>query len=73
MFKVSPAVAGFLKGIMLAVVVAVVGFLSDATNLALISNPTIVVLIVAVSSSIESSLKAKSGGTKGVFGAVSIK
>lgn len=71
--NISPATAGFIKGLVMAVIVAVLAFLSDATNLSFISNPAIVALIVAVASSIESSMKAKSDGTKGIFGAVSIK
>lgn len=72
-FQVSPGVAGFLKGLVLVVVIAVLGFLSNATNLEFIANPAIVSLIVAVASAIESSMKAKTAGEKGLFGAVSIR
>lgn len=71
--NVSPKLAGFLKGLVLSVIAAIAVYLSDATNIAFISNPLVVAIIVSLASSIESSMKANSDGTKGLFGAVSIK
>lgn len=71
--KVSPALAGFLKGLFLTVVIAIAGFFSDAANLEGIVQPALVALIASVASAIESSMKAKANGEKGLFGAVAIE
>lgn len=66
----SPAVAGFIKGVGLVVVVAVVSYLADAAHLTGVLNPTLATIAAGVFSAIESSLKASSGGTTALFGAV---
>lgn len=71
--KVSPAVAGFLKGLLTVVVFAVVGFIGDVNNLDMIFSPVIAGLIASVVAAVESSMKASANGTTALFGAVSVK
>lgn len=71
--KISPSVAGFIKGIGIAVILAVVTYLGDSSHLGTVVSPSIAVLVAAVASAIESSLKASSGGTSALFGAVKLK
>lgn len=73
MVNLSPAVAGFLKGVLIAVVLAIVSYLGDSAHLGGIVSPSIAVLIASVASAIESSLKSSSGGTSALFGAVRLK
>lgn len=71
--NLSPAQAGFLKGLVLAVIAAVCMYLENSANLTGIVNPTLAVIIASVASAVESSMKASSGGTTALFGAVSLK
>lgn len=71
--NVSPATAGFLKGLVLVIVLAVVDFLGNAANLNGILSPSIAVIVAAVASGLESHLKASSGGTTALFGAISVR
>ena len=73
MVSLSPAWSGFLKGIVLAAIGAVVLFLADSANLTGVLSPTLAVLVASIFSAIESSMKASSGGTVGLFGAVNIQ
>lgn len=73
MIKLSPAVAGFAKGLGIAVLLAVVSYFGDAAHLGGVVSPTLAVLIASIASAVESSLKASSGGTSALFGAVRIK
>ena len=70
--NISPLVAGFLKGILLAAIGAIVLYLSNAANLNGVVSPILATLIAAIASSIESNMKATSNGTTGLFGAVTI-
>ena len=72
MITLNPAWAGFVKGLLTVVAFAVVGFFGDASNLGMLS-PAIAALLAGVFAAIESSMKATSDGTKGLFGAVRIK
>ena len=69
---VSPAIAGFVKGLALAAIGAIVLYLANAANLTGVVSPTLAVLIAAIFSAIESSMKASSGGSTGLLGAVNI-
>lgn len=73
MFQLSPAWAGFVKGIGMVIVMAVAAYLSDAAHFTGILTPTLATLAASVFSAIESSMKAKSGGSQGLFGTVTIK
>lgn len=67
------AQAGFLKGLGLALMFALLSFFGDVANLNGVVGPAVASLLAALASSLESHLKAESGGEKGLFGAVSIK
>ena len=71
--KISPTVAGFIKGILGVVVIALVSYLTDAANLTGILGPTLAVIAAGLFSAIESGLKAKSGGSTALFGAAHIR
>lgn len=73
MVQVSPATAGFLKGLFLAAVLGICVFLENSANLTGILNPTVATIVVALASSIESHLKAGNDGQKGLFGAIAIR
>lgn len=69
----TPAIAGFLKGIILVVVLSLSSFLASEANLQGIMNPVLATLIASIFSAIESHLKSKSNGTTALFGAVKLK
>lgn len=71
--KLTPALAGFLKGLLIVVVLSVVSFLGDSAHLTGIMSPVLATIVASLFSSIESSMKAKSGGNIALFGAVTIK
>lgn len=71
--ELNPTQAGFIKGLGTVVVLAVVSYLASAAHLEGVLNPTLAALAASIFAAIESSLKAKSNGEKGLFGAVSIK
>ena len=71
--KITPAFAGFVKGLLIVVVLAVVSFMGDQANLTGIMSPVLATLVASIFSSVESSMKAKSGGNTALFGAVTIK
>jgi len=68
---ISPSWAGFLKGLLLAVLASVALYLSNSANLTTLS-PWIAALVMALASSLESFLKAQSGNTTALFGAVNV-
>lgn len=70
--KITPAIAGFIKGLVLVAVIAVCTYLEDAAHLTGVLNPVIATVIAALASSLESHLKAESGNTSALFGAVKI-
>lgn len=70
--QISPALAGFIKGLMLTIVLAVVSFIGDANNLGMLS-PAVAALVASIASAIESSMKSKDEGNTALFGAVSVK
>lgn len=69
---ITPGVAGFVKGLLTVILAVVVSYLADAANLQGLLNPALATVVAGVFAAIESSLKAKSGGEKGLFGAVRI-
>jgi len=71
--NLTPSQAGFIKGLGLTILLAILSFFTDAANLTGIVGPTLSALIVAVASAIESSMKADDNGETGLFGTVSIK
>ena len=73
MTTITPAQAGFLKGLVIIAVAAVVAYLSNAANLTGIVPPAIATIVAALASSYESYLKAQSGNTTALFGAVKLK
>jgi hypothetical protein len=70
---ISPALGGFIKGLLGVVVLVVVSYLANAANLNGLLNPSLAVLVAAIFSAVESQLKANSGGTTALFGAVHVK
>ena len=70
--NISPAFAGFLKGIVLAIVFAITSFLENQANLSGVVNPSIALVVAALASGLESHLKAQSGGTTALFGAARV-
>lgn len=71
--NLSPAVAGVVKGVLLAVLLALCSYFENMANLQGVVNPAIAVVITALASGLESHLKAQSGGTTALFGAVKLK
>lgn len=71
--KLNAAQAGFLKGLGTVIAFSVVGFLANAANLEGVLSPALASIAAALFAAIESSLKAKSNGEKGLFGAVKIQ
>lgn len=71
--NLSPAVAGVLKGVLLAVLLALCSYFENMANLEGVVNPAIAVVITALASGLESHLKAQSGNTTALFGAVKLK
>lgn len=71
--KINSATAGFIKGLLLVVVLAVSSFLADQANLSGVLNPVLATLVAAAFSALESHLKTASGGATALFGAVKLK
>lgn len=70
---ISPATSGFIKGLLMVVVLSVVSYLADAAHFGGILSPAIATIAAAVFSAVESDLKANSGGNLGLFGAARIR
>lgn len=73
MFKITPALAGFVKGLGTVVIFAVLSYLADANNLSALVGTGGAGLIATVVAQFETILKAKSNGERGLFGSVAIK
>ena len=71
--NVSPALAGFVKGLGTVVVFAVVGYLANSANLDGVVSTSLATILAGIFSQIETVLKARSNGEKGLFGAVKIQ
>ncbi len=67
----SPALLGFLRGVLFAVVVAILTYLGDATNLSNLLNPTTASVVAALALAIEHSIEAKTGNA--LFGTVTVR
>lgn len=67
----SPALLGALRGLGMVVVIAILSYVGDATNIAFIDNPVVESIIVTVALAIEHAIEAKKG--KALFGAVKTK
>lgn len=72
MVTLSPGIAGFIKGLLGVIVLAVVSYLGDAAHLSGILNPALATIAAAIFSGIESSMKNASGGETALFGAARI-
>ena len=72
MITLTPGWAGFIKGLGGAIVFLVVAYLADAAHLTGILNPTMAFTVAGLFSGIESSMKAKTGGTTALFGAAKV-
>lgn len=66
----TPAQNGFLKQLVMVVIMAIVAFAANAANLSPVLGGTAALIISALASSIESHIKANTGN--GLFGAVRI-
>lgn len=72
MIQLTPSIAGFIKGLLIVVVLAGVSYCADAAHLSGVLNPVIATFAASIFSAIESSLKASSGGQTALFGAAKI-
>lgn len=70
--KISPALAGFIKGIGVVIAAATAAYLSDPSHLTFLSGG-VAVVVAGLFSSLESWMKEQSYGGKALFGAVRIK
>lgn len=68
----TPAIAGFIKGVLGVVVIALVSYFGDASHLTGILSLGTATVVAGLFSSLESYLKARSGNTTALFGAVKI-
>ncbi len=73
MITLSPGATGFIKGILGVLVIAVVSYLSDASHLSGILSVGAATIVAGLFSGVESSLKAQSGNTTALFGAIKLK
>lgn len=64
----NPLVIGFLRGLGLAVLVAVLAFISDASHLAFLGNPLFETLIASAALALEHKFEDNTG--KALFGAI---
>lgn len=71
--KISPTVAGFLKGLFIVIVLSIVSYLGNVAHLTGILNPMLATIVASVFSAIESKMKAKDDGNTAFFGAVKVK
>lgn len=69
---INPATAGFVKGLLLVVILTVSSYLADSAHLTGVLNPVLATVVASAFSALESHLKAVSGGSKALFGAVSV-
>jgi len=70
--KLSPGVAGFIKGIGIVILSAVAVYVSDPTHLTFLGAGA-ALLVAGVASGVESWLKTQSSNTTALFGMVKLK
>jgi len=70
---ITPGFAGFIQGILGVAVLAIVSYLASAAHFDGILNPVFATVVAGLFSSLESILKAQSGGTTALFGSVKLK
>lgn len=70
--KISPALAGFIKGVLGVVVIAIVSYLGDSSHLSGVLNLGAATIVAGLFSSLESYLKSQSGNTTALFGMAKI-
>lgn len=68
LYFMSKSAIGFLRGLGMVILIAVLGYLGTASNLTLIANPFVAGLIASVALAVEHSVQAKTG--KALFGAI---
>lgn len=73
MITLTPGWAGFLKGLLMTGVWAVVAFLAVSAHFSGILPDGIATIVAALFSALESSHKAGTDGTQALFGAVNVK
>jgi hypothetical protein len=64
----KPAILGFARSLGILVLITVLSYISDATNLAFVGNPWFEALIASMALAIEHQLEAKTG--RAMFGAM---
>lgn len=68
----TPGIAGFVKGVLGVVVIALASYLADASHLTGILSLGTATIIAGLFSGLESYLKSQSGNTTALFGAAKI-
>ena len=63
-----PKLTGALQALGLAIIITVLAFLADATNLSFLNNPYMATVVAGICLAIENALQAKTG--KALFGSV---
>lgn len=69
--NISPAFLGFLRALGVLVIVTVLGYVGDITNLSFLSNPFLEATIASIALAIEHGIQNKTGSA--LFGAVKSK
>jgi hypothetical protein len=67
----SPALLGFLRGTGFALLVALLSYIGDATNLSGVLNPATASVIAALALAVEHAIEAKTGNA--LFGAATVR
>ncbi len=57
----SPAILGFVRGLGLVAIIAILSYAGDITNLGFLANPWLETLVASIAMSIEQSIEAKTG------------
>ena len=68
---ISPALNGFLKGLLMVIVLGVADYLANAANLSPVLGSVVATLVAALASSIESHIKEQTG--RGLLGVVHVR
>ena len=68
----TTAQSGAIKGLLIAIAAAATAYLADPSHLTFLSGSA-ALIVAAVASSLESYMKAQSGNTTALFGAVKLK
>lgn len=69
--KLTPAQNGFIKGLAIVIVTAVVGYVSNEANLAPLVGNGLAFIIAGIVSSLESYVRSETG--KGLLGAATVR